>query len=454
MIEWEIQSQIDGIKWPALPAPNASGRLAALFQLEQSQWWPAEKLREHQFQQLEALLAHSVEHVPYYRELLGAQIRQQPLTDELWRSIPILTRDTLQKIGAQLHTEVMPPNHGKAALERTSGSTGTPIEALSTDVTRFFWSVFTLREHLWHKRDLSGKLAVARFSRDERVLQPHGHRTNNWGFATAGLVKSGECALISVFTPIPELVSWLQKEEPDYFLTHPSVLQGMALYCEKEAIKLPFLREVRTISEALPDSLRELCKRVWDVRLVDIYSTVELGYLAFQCPDYEHYHLQSEGMLVEILDENNSPCAPGEVGRVVVTSLHNYASPLIRYEVGDYAEVGEPCACGRGLPVIKRILGRYRSLLTMPSGEKRWPRIGILQLGKIAPVKQFQAVQKSLTEVECRLVMPRPLRPEESARLQDHFSQKLGDAFNVTIVEVESLQRSASGKYEEFISEL
>jgi phenylacetate-CoA ligase len=90
----------------------------------------------------------------------------------------------------------------------------------------------------------------------------------------------------------------------------------------------------------------------------------------------------------------------------------------------------------------------------MPSGEKRWPRIGILQLGKIAPVKQFQAVQKSLTEVECRLVMPRPLRPEESARLQDHFSQKLGDAFNVTIVEVESLQRSASGKYEEFISEL
>lgn len=454
MNEWDIHSQIEGINWPALPSPQGSGRLATLFQLEQSQWWSEAELREHQFQQLTALLSHCIEHVPYYRDMLGDKVRQQPLTEEIWRTLPLLTRDTLQQVGTQLRAKVIPASHGKLAVERTSGSTGKPIESLSTDITRFFWSVFTLREHLWHKRDLSRKLAVARFSRDERVNSPHGHKTDNWGLATAGLLKSGECSLISIFTPIPELISWLQREEPDYLLTHPSVLQGLVLYCEEEGIKLPFLREVRTLSEALPDSLRELCKRVWGVKLVDIYSTVELGYLAFQCPMHDHYHVQSEGVLVEILDEENNPCAPGEVGRVVVTNLHNYASPLIRYEVGDYAEVGEACDCGRGLPVIKRILGRYRSLLTMPSGEKRWPKIGIMQLGKIAPVQQFQAIQKTLTDIECRLVMERPLREEERTKLVEHFHNKFGAAFSISIIEVESLQRSASGKYEEFISEI
>jgi phenylacetate-CoA ligase len=54
----------------------------------------------------------------------------------------------------------------------------------------------------------------------------------------------------------------------------------------------------------------------------------------------------------------------------VVTPLHNFAMPLIRYAIGDYAEAGPPCACGRGLPVLARILGRARNLLTLPHGER------------------------------------------------------------------------------------
>jgi phenylacetate-coenzyme A ligase PaaK-like adenylate-forming protein len=61
---------------------------------------------------------------------------------------------------------------------------------------------------------------------------------------------------------------------------------------------------------------------------------------------------------VEVLDEEGRPCAPGETGRVVATSLNNFAMPLIRYETGDTAEVGAPCPCGRGLPVLTRIMGR------------------------------------------------------------------------------------------------
>jgi phenylacetate-CoA ligase len=76
-------------------------------------------------------------------------------------------------------------------------------------------------------------------------------------------------------------------------------------------------------------------------------------------------------VLVEILDAQGRPCRPGEIGRVVATPLHNVAMPLLRYELDDYAEVGQACACGRGLPVIRRILGRRQNMLRLPDGGER-----------------------------------------------------------------------------------
>src|SRR3546814_12850457 len=92
--------------------------------------------------------------------------------------------------------------------------------------------------------------------------------------------------------------------------------------------------------------------------LVCLYSTHEFGYLAFQCPQHDHYHVQAEAALVEVLNEAGKPCRPGEIGQVVTTPLLNFAMPMISYAVGDLAEVGPPCPGGRGLQVRKRILGR------------------------------------------------------------------------------------------------
>ncbi|HEY9053144.1 MAG TPA: phenylacetate--CoA ligase family protein, partial [Gammaproteobacteria bacterium] len=270
--------------------------------------------------------------------------------------------------------------------------------------------------------------------------------------ATRNVYDTGDSVMLNIFTPVPEQVAWLQREQPYYLLTHPSVLNELALYCKRNSIQFPFLGEVRTISESLPDHLRELCHEVWGVPLVDVYSTIELGYLALQCPDHAHYHVQSEGVFLEVLNENNQPCASGEIGRVIVTSLHNFAFPLIRYEVGDYAEVGEPCSCGRGLPVIKRILGRYRNMLTLPSGEKRYPQLGIQDLYKIAPIQQFQAIQRSLGDIEINIVLPRSLLESEHEKLIEKFQKMFGTSFTFSVNQVEHIQRSVSGKYEEFIS--
>lgn len=449
-----IKTTVQGIDWPALPSPAGACRLAALFQLEQSQWRSEEELRKQQFIQIEALLRHSVEHVPYYRKLLGKQITQGTLHEEQWLKIPLLTRDKLQQAGEELRTKVLPPSHGKAVIMRTSGSTGKPVVTLATDISKFFWNVFTLRDHLWHQHDLTGKLAVIRYTLDKSAKPPNGIRTKNWGPATTGLSDTGDCVMLSIFTPIAEQVVWLQRESPNILLTHPSVLQELALYCQREAIQLPSLSEVRTISESLPDGLRELCQKVWGVKLVDVYSSIELGYLAIQCPEYEHYHVQSEGVLLEVLDDNGKPCAPGQVGKVVVTNLHNFAMPLIRYELGDYAEMGEACPCGRGLPVIKRILGRYRNLITLPNGERCWPKFGLEGILKIAPVRQLQAIQHSIQDVEFLLVVARALSNEDKQKLIELFRTNLHPEMNITISEVDDIPRSASGKYEDFISKL
>jgi phenylacetate-CoA ligase len=89
-----------------------------------------------------------------------------------------------------------------------------------------------------------------------------------------------------------------------------------------------------------------------------VYSSDEAGYIALQCPEGEHYHVQSESLLLEVLDAAGSACMPGQVGRVIVTTLNNFAMPLVRYDTGGDAEVGPPCACGRGLPVLRSLVER------------------------------------------------------------------------------------------------
>ena len=188
-----------------------------------------------------------------------------------------------------------------------------------------------------------------------------------------------------------------------------------------------------------------------------MYSSQEVGYIALECPAGDTYHVQSENVLVEVLDDEGRHCQPGQVGRVVVTALHNFALPLLRYDIGDYAEVGEPCPCGRGLPVLNRIMGRQRNMAILPDGRRRWPSIELAEsdnLAEFPPIHQFQLVQKSLTAMEMLLVAPRPLSPAEEARLRGWIVAAVGHPFEVVFRYVESIPRSPLGKFEDFRCEV
>ncbi len=401
------RSSVPGLAWPGLPGTAGVTMLALQYQLEQSQWWPPDVVREQQFRQLRALLSHACGTVPFYRDRLGEAgfAPDRPLTADIWARIPVLGRDEVQAAETALFSTRVPASHGKVYTLSTSGSTGKPVTVRGTAVAQALWRAFTLRDHLWHRRDITKKLAVIRSVREGQATYPNGAQAPYWGPSTASAFPNGPSAVLSITTTVENQALWLERENPEYLLTYPSNLVELARLYRERGMTLPNLRGIETFAEVLQPEVREACREAWDVPVVDMYSAQETGYIAFQCPDHEHYHVQAESALVEVLNDQGSPCGPDETGRVVVTPLHNFATPLIRYEIGDYAEVGEACSCGRGLPVLRRILGRVRNMLTLPSGDTLWPRSPVDVFLAVAPVRKFQLSQRRPDEFVVSLVV-------------------------------------------------
>ncbi len=447
-----LKSYIPGVIWPAIPSPNAAAMLSLQYQLEKNQYMPPEWIEQQQLRQAQQLLQHAVETVPYYQEKIPACLAKDSLTPELWQQIPIMEREDLQEAGNNIISGKRPKGHGQLNKIQTSGSTGMPVTAYGTQITRFIWLALTLREHLWHERDFSGKLASIR---PEGALQPgkalHG---DNWGNATKMIMQTGPVAAINSRTELEQQLGWLQKESPAYLLSLPSNLRALAELCQLRGITLSKLKGIRSYGELLTSDTREYCQRVLDAKVTDVYSSQELGYIALQCPEHDHYHVQAESILLEILNEDGTPSAPGETGRIVATTLLNFGAPLIRYAIGDYAEAGDPCPCGRGLPVMKQILGRQRNMLVLPDGRKHWPSFPIKTWQQGIPIKQFQFIQKSCEHIKLRLVVEQPLTPDQEQQITKALQHQFTYPFKITFDYVDEIPRSKGGKFEDFMSEI
>jgi len=447
------RSALPHLTWPAFPAPTAANKLALLFQLEQNQWRAPNEIVSAQFDQVRQLVSFAAATVPHYRRTLDDKFPPDRINPHSWHQIPVLSRKVLHEAAGDLRSEHIPHEHGGTFPIRTSGSTGMLVEVLGTDLTSLFWQVFCLRDHLWHRRDLREKLCVIRYQREAALKGAEGGQASGWGPATDDVALTGPSVNYDILLDVAHLVERLMLDRPGYLLCHPSMVMGLARHCLDRGILLPGLREVRTLGESSDESLRDVCREAWNAPLVDMYSCQEAGYLALQCPDHPHYHVQAENVLLEVVGEDGRACVPGQVGRVLITSLNNFATPLIRYEIGDYAEVGEACSCGRGLPVLKRIMGRHRNLVTLPDGTRHWPRLGYeSRLQDIAPIELMQMVQRSAEEIDVRLVIPRPLTNDERENLSKFIRGNLGHPFILRFEYTDSIRNPANGKVEQFIS--
>lgn len=456
----QLRSAIPGIAWPAIPNQGGAIILALLQQLEHSQWWSQETLLDRQLEQFGVLAAYAYHHSPFFRtrfDQAGLDVNQSPDVQKTWTAashakIPLLTRAELMQAADQIRCRAVPREHGATHEVQTSGSTGQMISVLRTEVTQLFWMALTMRDHLWHRRDFSASL-VAIKALTPSMDDPSVAARNGWGPPATLLLDTGPSYTQPLAMDVAQQAAWLIRRNPNYLLTYPSNLSALLDQFKKWGSFPPALRQIRTIGETLSADTRERCRRLGEVEVVDMYSSQEAGIIALQCPVSGLYHVQCESLLVEVLDDDGQPCKPGEVGRIVITDLHNFATPIIRYEIRDYAEVGPPCPCGRGLQTLARIMGRRRNMVVFPNGERHWPRVGAYRFREVAAIKQYQVVQHALDDIEVRLVVEQPLSNEQETRLTAIIHSALGHAFPLRFNYFsQELAKTRGGKFEEFVS--
>jgi phenylacetate-coenzyme A ligase PaaK-like adenylate-forming protein len=463
-----IRSDVPGIVWPALVQGMPATLLALLQQLDATQWWSTEQIAAAQQRQLQALLAHAHRHSPH----LATRMQSAGLTiaDLLnpagFAALPLLKRADIQTDAPRLLSAQVPAAHLPLSDASSSGSTGEPVTVKRSAVNHLFWLAFTLREHLWQQRDFSGRLAAIR----ARLTPDAAVQHSNWGVPVKLLFDSGPGHALPINRSVREQLDWLRAVDPHYLITYPSNLAALLDEIErgdeieredeiergdeikKRSIMLPALRQIRTVGETLPRILHTRAKNLLNVGIADTYSSQEMGIIAIQCPSSGLYHIMAEGYIVEVLNADDKPCAPGEIGRLVITDLHNLAMPLLRYDTTDYAEVAAPCSCGRALPALRRIVGRERNMVSI-NGTRRWPLYGFDRFLEIVPgIRQYQLIQHSTSTIEVKLFCTTPPDPQQQQKLQQLICETLGHPFVIQFTLLEKrIPASPSGKFEEFM---
>ncbi|HEY3798504.1 MAG TPA: hypothetical protein VGL58_09125 [Caulobacteraceae bacterium] len=441
-----FKTGVPGAVWPPALHGAPANLAALLWQLEESQWLAPEALAARQAAQLVEVARWCRAHSPKFRQRMqAAGVGPDDLAAPGgMASLPVLTRRDVQQ-SEGLFCDAVPEGQGPVGEARTSGATGEPVVVRRTALNLFDWRAFGVRRHLWQGVDVRLGFCAIRANVFEA------QRFDHWQGAISLLFDTGPFLALPITRDAAELARDLEHFGPGLLMLYPSTLAALVAACEASGRTLPCVRFVQTIGETLSADTRAAAERFFGVTVSDCYSSQELGYIALQCPGGGLH--TTETMIVEVLRTDGGPCAPGEVGRVVATDLRNFATPLFRYDTGDYAEVGAPCACGRGLPTLKRVVGRERNLMLMPDGTRHWPLVGFSAFRDIAPVVQYQLVQEAPLAVEVRLVVERSLSGFEETALGKHIQSALGHPFALRFSYFEGrLPIGPNGKFEEFVS--
>jgi phenylacetate-CoA ligase len=406
-----------------------------------------EQLRAYQDNLLVPLVAHARRNVPFYEKRLAPLFRGEEVDLARWNDIPILTRAEAQRSTQAMTATITPPHAGPAERGETSGSTGRPLSYLRNEITMV--AALAMTDRTFRHWNFDGDKTMATFTAIYRDLAPapHGLTSEGWrrGF-------HGKHHLIGSWADTDAQIEWLRARSPHYLTMQSSTLFALAERVLARGIEMRF-EGIVSIAMTLSDEIRAACREAFKLKPVDRYGAEEVGSIASECPHCGYYHVDAEALVVEILRDDGAPCAPGETGRVVVTTLYNYAMPFIRYEIGDYALAGPArVKCPIKLPTLARIFGRYRNMFTLRDGRIVYPNFKYADLREFISFEQMQVVQTDYDCIEVRYVPPRDGRNPDEAGLEAYVRKTLDPSLRVSAVAVEEIPRAASGKFEDFLS--
>ncbi len=171
-------------------------------------------------------------------------------------------------------------------------------------------------------------------------------------------------------TPVEGLVDPLNRHQPEFLYSYPSVLSLLAVEQLEGRLRIAPATLVSS-GETHTDDIVATVRAAWNVPWFQIYGTTEVPTLGAHCSHHTGLHLFEDLAIVEVVDENDRPVPAGHAGhRLLVTNLVNRTQPLIRYAISDLVTVAtEPCPCGRPFRLVPAVEGRNDDILRMPGAD-------------------------------------------------------------------------------------
>jgi len=429
---------LDSVLLPAYD--TARGRRYAEHRrsLEESQWWSPERVRQFQWAELEKLLAHVFASVPYLRQkyrdagIAAGDIR----SFDDFRRLPPLTREEINEHRTELCSTAY---KGKLLPHATGGSSGRP--------TRFFR---TYESYDWRTAAKDRAYSWSGWRVGERSVYlwgaPVGQVSRKQALKTRTYEAIHRQLVFNTFAQTDELWQRIYDEtrafRPVLIVGYVSSLERFAQFLSSRGLAMPGVRAVIAAAEPVFESTRQVVEGGIGAPLFNTYGSREFMSIAAECECRSGLHVNAENLVVETAGVD--PVRPSEI---LVTDLHNFGMPFVRYATGDLGTLAEgPCRCGRGLPRLASIEGRILDALRAPDGRtipgEFFPHV----LKEIPEIDEYRVEQEALDRVVISAVLNRPLSERSRALLDGEIAKAFGSAATCEVRPVAELRPLQSGK--------
>jgi phenylacetate-CoA ligase len=213
-------------------------------------------------------------------------------------------------------------------------------------------------------------------------------------------------------------------------------------------------RMVCTGAELVSERTRKTINSAFGVDMVDTYATIESGLIAWECQAHGGYHINIDSVVLEFLN-NGRPSSAGDPGKVVVTNLHSYAMPIIRYELGDVCVPSNDfCSCGRELPLMSVIEGRTDDMIYTPAGKVVSPNSITNAMEAVEGIRQFRVIQETADIVVASLVKGKEFSLDTPKRAALLLKELVGEEMEVKVSVVNAIPKENAGKIRAVISKI
>jgi phenylacetate-CoA ligase len=415
--------------------------------LEISQWWSASKMAAYRVDRLRKFLTLIGQRVPYYREMfLQCHFDPKALDSlDVLQTLPLLT-----KSGVRANLEKLKADgHGPLTRYTTGGSSGEPLIFYMGRGRKSHDVAAKWRATRWWGVDIGDPELVVWGSPVELGAQDRIRRLRD------GLMRSQLLPAFDMSSRnLAQFVEKIRSTSPSMLFGYPSSLALIAQQARRQGQDLSQsgVKVVFVTSEKLYDAQRALISEVFACPVANGYGARDAGFIAHECPSGS-LHLSAEDIIVETVRPDGSLSATGEAGEIVVTHLATSDFPFVRYRTGDIGVLSDkPCACGRGLPVLKEVQGRSTDFVVAHNGTVMHGLALIYCVRDLPGVERFKIEQMTPGHTVVRLVAGPEFGAAQEARIVNDFKSRLGESVHVQVDCVRELGSEPSGKFRYVVS--